>query len=68
MTDISSKHYCIKCSNKISEERIKSIPETIYCVNCVPGNKNKINRRRIKETWGSRDDWKKDQPNWDRYK
>ena len=66
MTNINRKHYCIKCGIKIPVERKKIMPETLYCVNCVP--ENKINRRRILETWGSRDDWKNDQPGWDRYK
>ena len=55
---------CLKCGDEIPPARLKAVPLTKYCVNCVPkyspGNKKKF----IKDSFGSRKEYKRDRKSW----
>ena len=53
---------CASCGDLINSGRLKAQPLTKLCINCAPNEKN----RKINETWGDRDDWKRDKSSWKR--
>ena len=59
---IPSHPKCTSCGNEIDNRRLNALPFTKLCINCAPNEKN----RKINETWGNRDDWKRDRSSWKR--
>lgn len=58
----SSSPKCVSCNQIIPYGRIMSEPLTKLCVKCAPNEK----KRKIRESWGSRADWKRDRSSWKR--
>ncbi|WP_170391075.1 RecQ family ATP-dependent DNA helicase [Ruegeria arenilitoris] len=53
---------CEDCGEVIPELRLKAVPETSKCVDCAA--KQPSEKRRIKEPWGTREEFKKDRQSW----
>ena len=58
---------CAECGDEIAKGRLELIPNTKFCVSCAE-NKDPQSRqnRKINETWGTREDWKRDRSSWKR--
>ena len=58
---------CAECGDEIPKGRLELIPNTQFCVSCAE-NKDPQSRqnRKINETWGTREDWKRDRSSWKR--
>ena len=58
---------CVECGDEIAKGRLELIPNTKFCVSCAE-NKDPQSRqnRKINETWGTREDWKRDRSSWKR--
>lgn len=57
---------CEGCGRIIPDKRIESMPNTKLCVGCASNDPSGQKARTEKETWGSRDDWKRDRSSWKR--
>ncbi|MDD9921600.1 MAG: TraR/DksA C4-type zinc finger protein, partial [Boseongicola sp.] len=53
---------CEDCGEVIPELRLKAVPETSKCVDCAA--KQPSEKRRIKEPWGTREEFNKDRQSW----
>lgn len=56
--------YCDSCNVKIPKARLEAVPNTKLCINCANNDPSGSKNRKINETWGSRDDWKRDWGSW----
>jgi hypothetical protein len=61
-----AKKNCLNCRTPIAEARLKAMPNTRLCINCAKRDPSGQANRRSSETWGTRDDWKKDRSSWKR--
>ena len=57
---------CEDCGRIIPDKRIEAMPNTKLCVGCASNDPSGQKARTEKETWGSRDDWKRDRSSWKR--
>lgn len=53
---------CGKCGVLIPIERLKLVPNATQCVTCA--SSQPFNKRRIHESWGTREDYQKDRASW----
>ena len=61
-----SSYRCISCNAYIPIQRIMSLPNTNLCVNCASQDPQNEKKRFVKDTFGSRDDFKRDRGSWRR--
>ena len=57
---------CEGCGRIIPDKRIEAMPNTKLCVGCASNDPSGQKARTERETWGSRDDWKRDRSSWKR--
>ena len=57
---------CEGCGRIIPEKRIEAMPGTKLCVGCANNDPAGQKARAERETWGSREDWKRDSSSWKR--
>ena len=57
---------CEICGRIIPDKRIEAMPNTKVCVGCASNDPKGQKARSERETWGSRDDWKRDRASWKR--
>ena len=57
---------CEGCGRIIPDKRIEAMPNTKLCVSCASNYPSGQKARTERETWGSRDDWKRDRSSWKR--
>jgi|SaaInlStandDraft_1057018.scaffolds.fasta_scaffold227390_1 hypothetical protein len=67
LNDSPSTNSSVICSNDdcdalIPVERLKAIPGTTVCVRCA--SSRPFTKQRVQETWGTREDYKKDRQSW----
>ncbi|MDB3892320.1 TraR/DksA C4-type zinc finger protein [Alphaproteobacteria bacterium] len=58
----NNETFCQECGVEIPKERIIAEPATKHCIECailLPTQK-----RTIEESWGSREDWRRDRASW----
>ena len=58
---------CNHCGDVINPRRKKLLPNTNLCTSCADKDPSGQANRRIKETWGTREDWKKDRSSWKKF-
>lgn len=63
---IKSYVRCTSCNSYISLERIRALPSTTLCINCASQDPSNKKNRFIKDTFGSRNDYKRDRGSWRR--
>lgn len=56
---------CVSCGDTISAARLKAVPSAIYCVECAASRESDY-KRKIVDTWGDRDAWRRDRASWKR--
>jgi NAD-dependent SIR2 family protein deacetylase len=57
---------CDGCSELLSEERLQAMPGTRLCVPCASSDPDGEKRKFVKDSFGSRDDFKRDRGSWRR--
>lgn len=57
-----SAKLCDECGDIIPEARLKAMPSAQKCVSCA--SNEPFEKQRIQETWGTREDYKKDRRSW----
>jgi Prokaryotic dksA/traR C4-type zinc finger len=57
---------CARCPELLSEERLRAMPGTRLCVDCASSDPDGENRKFVKDTFGSREDYKRDRGSWRR--
>ena len=61
-----SSQRCASCDSYIPIQRILALPSTTLCVNCASQDPNNKKNRFIRDTFGSREDYKRDKGSWRR--
>ena len=61
-----SSYRCTSCNAYIPIQRIVSLPNTNLCVNCASKDPHNQKKQFVKDTFGSRDDFKRDRGSWRR--
>ena len=61
--EFSSNDQCLGCRAKIPSERLRVVPGTRYCAQCAESFSPNY-KRYVTETWGTRQDWKRDRSSW----
>lgn len=56
--------FCLGCGEEIQKERLNAEPSARHCIECAKNLSTK--KRKIVESWGSRDDWKRDRASWNK--
>lgn len=57
---------CSTCNRPINKKRLEALVYTDKCTECASKAPNNEQKRFIRETWGTRDDWKRDRASWKR--
>jgi hypothetical protein len=57
---------CTGCPELLSEERLKAMPGTRLCVECAASGPQGDKRKFVKDSFGSREDFKRDRGSWRR--
>ena len=57
---------CAGCQELLSEERLKAMPGTHLCVECSSSGPNDDKRKFVKDSFGSREAFKRDRGSWRR--
>ena len=59
-----SSYRCVSCNVYIPTQRIMLFPNTTLCVNCASQDPHNQKKRFVKDSFGSRDDFKSNRGSW----
>ena len=57
---------CAGCNEPLSEERQRAMPGTRFCVDCASSGPQGDKRKFVKDSFGSREEFKRDRGSWRR--